>query len=61
MNGLDYEIIFDDEGEFQLWTPDTTGAILGCGKTEVEAMGDAINNMQALCAVLKEKRLNATP
>ena len=49
--GLDYEIVFDD-GEFQLWTPDTTGAILGTGKTEIEAKESAIRNMEIACEQL---------
>jgi hypothetical protein len=48
---LDYEIVFND-GEWQLWTPDTTGAILGTGKTDTEAKEDAIRSMEATCEKL---------
>lgn len=54
--GLDYETTFcDGEGEWQVWTPDTTGAVLGSGKTEVEALCDAMRNMESLHAVLLKK------
>lgn len=49
--GLDYEIVFND-GEWQLWTPDTTGAILGTGDTETAAKEDAIRNMEVACEKL---------
>lgn len=48
---LDYEIVFND-GEWQVWTPDTNGAILGTGATEIAAKEDAIRNMEATCEKL---------
>ncbi len=49
--GLDFEIVFSD-GEWHVWTPDTTGAILGSGDTKLNARADAVKNMEHLCAVL---------
>lgn len=49
--GLDYEIVFNDD-EWQLWTPDITGAILGIGDTETEAKENAIRNMEVACEKL---------
>ena len=48
---LDYEIVFSD-GEYQIWTPDITGAILGTGDTEKAAKEDAIRNMEKTCEKL---------
>jgi hypothetical protein len=52
--GLDWEIVFND-GEWQIWTPDfnaSTGAIMGSGKTELEARADAVVNLEDLCETL---------
>lgn len=39
--GLDYEIVLND-GEWQVWTPDLTGACIGSGKTTIEAKENAV-------------------
>ncbi len=53
--GLDYEMRYDEESrEFQIWTPaydGATGAILGLGKTAIEAKASAMEAMEHLCKV----------
>jgi len=51
--GLDIEITCED-GEWQIWTPDTTGGIIGSGPTEAEAKADAVRNMELLCDALRK-------
>lgn len=46
--GLDYEIVLND-GEWQVWTPDLTGACIGSGATTIEAMESAILTMKNTC------------
>jgi len=48
---LDHEIVFED-GQWLIWTPDTTGGVIGVGKTELEAKADAVKNMEYLCEIL---------
>lgn len=50
-SGLDFEIV-EEGNEFLVWTPDTTGAVVGSGKTVDEAKADAVRNMEHLCEVL---------
>lgn len=58
--GLDYEIV-ENDGEWQVWTPDNTGGIIGTGKTEAEAIGNALCNMALLGNELLRRRIGATP
>jgi hypothetical protein len=44
--GLDYEIVIARDGDgFQIWTPDTTGGIIGSGDTPEEAVRNSIRNL----------------
>lgn len=48
---LDYKIIQERDygfgpGEFQVWTPDTTGACIGSGATHREAIRNAIESLR---------------
>ena len=44
--GLDYEIVIARDGDgFQIWTPDTTGGIIGSGDTPEFAVRNAILNL----------------
>lgn len=52
--GLDYEVL-QSEDDFQVWTPDETGACIGSGKTEKEAVIKAISNLGQTIAALAEK------
>jgi hypothetical protein len=49
---LDYQML-EDEGEWQIWTPDQSGGVLGSGASKAQALRDAISNCQALIAELK--------
>jgi hypothetical protein len=52
---IDYEIVRDkDSGEFEVWTPDTTGAILGSGLTVEAAMQDVVKNCEAFVAEIQK-------
>jgi len=51
---IDYEIVRDNGGEFQVWTPDTTGAILGSGPTVEAAMQDAVKACEEFVAEIQK-------
>ena len=40
-------VIIENEGEWQAWTPDTTGAIVGIGATREIATQNAIDTLHA--------------
>lgn len=46
MKTLDYEIIQDGE-EWQVWTPDKTGAVIGLGEDARAALFNAIESLRA--------------
>lgn len=56
MSGLDWVMVetVDRETEWEVWTPDETGAVLGSGKTKAEAMLSAISNMALLTVEMLE-------
>lgn len=60
--GLNHEMRFDEESQqWQVWTPfydGALGAILGTGKTELEAKADAVKNMELLCEEFYGMRSN---
>lgn len=53
-DALDFDVVFDrDEKEFQVWTPDNTGGIIGTGKTEREALMNCIENLKLTIAAIQ--------
>lgn len=55
---LDY-VWSADEGEWQIWTPDLTGGIIGIGNTKEEAAKSAIANLGLTIADLVQIHLFA--
>ena len=47
MNPLDYMLLLNDQNEWEVWTPDGTGACIGAGETQKEALADANTAMAA--------------
>ncbi len=45
-------VIVQNDGEWQVWTPDLTGACIGSGASRTQAMADAVRNMEAACDLL---------
>ena len=41
---LDYCVV-ENEGEWQVWTPDMTGAVIGSGPSKDDALLDAMDNL----------------
>lgn len=41
------------DGEYEVWTPDQTGACIGAGATPKDARSNAVDNMTRTCAVIK--------
>lgn len=54
VHGLDFDGVWLDD-EWQIWTPDMTGGVIGSGETFNEALADAVANMEALCAQLRRE------
>lgn len=52
---LDYEILKWNSDDFQVWTPDETGACIGAGKTRKEAIEDAVTTLLLTAAKLKSE------
>lgn len=50
--GLEYVVVQVEPNEVQVWTPDTTGACIGSGKTREEALVSAIRCMAKTIATL---------
>lgn len=51
--GLDFVIVqVRDSNQFQVWTPDLNGAVVGSGLSKDEAVKNAIQNLGAMIALL---------
>ena len=55
IEAVDYEIKQSKiDGNFEVWTPDTTGGIIGIGKTREDAIKNAIATLGHTIASLVE-------